>query len=248
MKVLIIEDEPMASRRLEFMLQEIRNNVQVLAKLESIASSVHWFRNNPPPDLILLDIHLADGDAFDLLEQVQIESPVVFTTAYDEYAIKAFRVQAVDYLLKPLKRAELEKALEKVELATRTKIDFNQLRVAFQEASRTRRFMVHQGQHIVVIDQEAVAYFYTEHKNLFLVGFDGKRYILNDSLENLEKTLPEKDFFRINRQFIIQLKAIKTMFPESRSRLKVVLNPPIEIETIVSTERSPKFKQWLLGA
>ena len=248
MKVLLIEDELAAARRLTKIVQEIDPGVEVLDCLDSIEHSLNWLVENPTPDLILMDIHLADGSSFEIFQHVRINSPVIFITAYDQYAIQAFKVNAVDYLLKPIKREELEEALARVKrLRKKEQIDYEQLAQAMQQGSWNKRFLIRIGQNFRVIELKEAAYFYTESKITFLIARGGKRYPLDYSLEKLEELLPADQYFRINRQFIVGIEAIQEMYSVSKSRVKLVLDPPSNMDTIVSTERSPVFKKWLTG-
>ncbi len=247
-KVLIIEDEEAAARRLEKLVIKIEPEAKVLAKIDSVEAAIAWLEEKPAPDLIFMDIHLADGSSFEIFEHVHIVCPVIFTTAYDQYAIQAFRVSAVDYLLKPIKREELQAAIQKYQQRAQSSlVDYSRLAKSLQSDAHTRRFLIKIGQHIRMVDVSEAAYFYTENKITFLVDKEGKRYPLDYSLEKLEEILDARQFFRVNRQMIIALHAIEEMFAYSKSRVKVVLNPPADTEVIVSTERSPHFKKWLVG-
>lgn len=250
MDVLIIEDEQAAARRLEKQILAIRSEAHILSKLDSIESALDWFSAHPMPDLVLLDIHLADGASFEIFNHTQITCPIIFTTAYDQYAIQAFRVNAVDYLLKPIKPEELAGALEKVRnrnTSMAQPLDYQKLSKALRVDTYSRRFLVKIGQSIKVIDVAEAAYFYTEDKITFVNTKDCKRYPVDYSLEKLEELLDPRLFFRINRQIIVGLDAIKEMYTYSKSRVKIELEPPSDFEVIVSTERSPHFKKWLVG-
>ena len=252
MKILIVEDENAAARRLEKLLSEVAPEAIVLQRLDSVEASVLWLRNNPHPDLILLDIHLADGASFEIFEHVRVSCPVIFTTAYDEYALKAFKVNAVDYLLKPIKTNELAAALDKYQrLFRNTSPDYSALLETLRKQDGQnflRRMLIRFGSSIKLVDMSDAAYFYTKDKITFLVTRStGKRFPVDYPLDKLEGLLDDKVFFRINRQFIINVAAIKEMHPYSKSRVKVELEHPIDLETIVSTERSAEFKKWLVG-
>ncbi len=248
MKVWIIEDEATAARRLEKVLHEIDESVEILARLDSIEATLNWVDQHPLPDLLFMDIHLADGACFEIFEHLKIDKPIVFTTAYDQYAIQAFKVNAIDYLLKPIKRQELEQALDKYRLLQeKAQIDYQKLASIIQKDPPSKRFLIRVGQHIKIIDLSEAAYFYTVDKITFVITWDGKRYPLDQSLEKLEEMLGAHQFFRINRQFIIHVQAIREMYAYSKSRVKLSLHPPCDLETIVSTERSPYFKKWLQG-
>lgn len=253
MKVLIIEDENAAARRLEKLLTELDPAILVLEKLDTVEMAVTWLQSNPQPDLIFLDIHLADGSSFDIFEHVSITCPVIFTTAYDEYALQAFKVNAVDYLLKPIKNSELAAALEKYKqvFGAAKNADYSSLLDSLrrQEGSNhLRRMLIRFGSAIKLVDMADAAYFYTKDKITFLVvRSTGKRFPVDYPLDKLAIMLDPGTFFRINRQFIVNVAAIKEMHPYSKSRVKVDLDPPIDLETIVSTERSAEFKKWLVG-
>ncbi|MCC6411035.1 MAG: response regulator transcription factor [Saprospiraceae bacterium] len=253
MKALIVEDENAAARRLEKLLLEINPGMVVLQRLDSVETAVAWLQNNPAPDLMFLDIQLADGSSFDIFEHVNISCPVVFTTAFDEYALQAFKVHAIDYLLKPIKSNELAAALEKYNrLYPAPAPDYNALMDSLRKtgaAKYLRRMLIKLGNSIKLVDMADAAYFYTKDKITFLVNKStGKRFPVDYPLDKLENMLDPDVFFRINRQFIVNIHGIKEMQPYSKSRVKVVLEPHTDQETIVSTERSADFKRWLVGS
>ena len=200
-----------------------------------------------------LDIHLADGASFDIFEHVQITCPVIFITAYDEYALQAFKVNAVDYLLKPIKSSELAVALEKYQKVFKPAQapDFTALLATLksqQETNYLQRMLIRLGHSLKLVDLADAAYFYTKDKITFLITrSNGKRYPVDYPLDKLENMLDKKVFFRINRQFIVNVASIREMHPYSKSRVKVEMDPPTDIDTIVSTERSAEFKRWLVG-
>lgn len=249
MKVLIVEDEPAAARRLRKLLQEVDADTEVLDQLDSIESTLQWLNDHELPDLLLLDIHLADGSSFEIFQHHRVECPVIFITAYDQYAIEAFKHNTVDYLLKPVKRPELEKALTKYRRwrPSGRQIDYARLAEAMRQEEYQKRFLIRFGQNIRIVSIEEIAYFYTQDKITFLNTFSNKRYPVDYSLEKLEEMIDPAVFFRINRQFIININAIDEMYAYSKSRVKIELNPPCDQKTVVSTERSPVFKKWLVG-
>jgi two-component system LytT family response regulator len=248
MKVLIIEDEITAARRLKNLVTKINPDIEILDQLDSIESVLNWMENNELPDLIFMDIHLADGSSFEIFNHIQIEKPVIFTTAYDVYAIQAFQVNAVDYILKPIKEEQLKMALDKYyKYHKKKKIDYQKVVQSLQQPSDEKRFLIRLGHSIRLVDIKDVAYFYTKDKITFLVTNSGKRYPVDYSLEKLDEIANPKKFFRINRQFIINIDAIKEMISYSKSRVKIELTPNCDLEMIVSTERSPLFKKWLIG-
>ena len=262
MQILIIEDESAAVRRLEKLLGDAAPEATVLARLDSVESAVLWLQNNPQPDLILLDIHLADGASFEIFQHVKVTAPVIFTTAYDEYALQAFKVNAVDYLLKPIKANELAAAIEKFRRVFSSTIeraseppstpDYSALLDTLRRQENTpnylRRMLIRFGSSIKLVDMSDAAYFYTKDKITFVVTRStAKRYPADHPLDRLEMLLDPAVFFRINRQVIINVQAIREMHPYSKSRVKIELDPPTDIETVVSAERSAEFKRWLVG-
>ncbi len=252
MKVLIIEDEEPASLRLKKLLTEIEPDAKVLDILVSVRSSVEWLSSHSAPDLILMDINLADGSSFEIFSQIKVEAPVIFITAFDEFAIKAFKVNSVEYLLKPVKKEEFVSALNKYKRLYSTKEAIPDLKMLVDTLKNKqepfkKRFLIRYGEHIKTIDIGQVAYFYTEEKINFLKTKDNHTFPLDYNLDKLETMLDPENFFRINRQFIINIDAIEEMFSFSKSRVKVKLNPPTDMDTIVSTDRSPHFKEWLSG-
>ena len=252
MKILLIEDEEAAAARMQKLLRQVAPESQVVAVTDSIESSVNWLRQNPAPDLIFSDIHLADGSSFEIFKEVEVTAPVIFTTAFDQYALEAFKVNSIDYLLKPVKLAELEKSLEKwkkLRPQPGPALDYQQLINALKPAQPTyqKRLVIRYGPHIKTVEVADVAYFLTQEKITFLNTFGNKKLPVDFTLDELENMLDPAIFFRINRQFIINVNAIGNMTSYSKSRVKIDLNPPSEIETIVSTERSATFKNWLTG-
>ncbi len=251
MTILIIEDEEPAFKRLQKMLKDIEPDHQLVDQIVSVSSAIKWFAENESPDLILSDIQLSDGISFDIFKQVEITCPIIFITAYDQYAVEAFKVNSIDYLLKPVKKEELEKAVTKFKSRAAVNptpaIDINKLLQSLQPAGTEykKRFVVRYGEHIKTIDTEEVVYFYTEDKATFLCTKDGRRFVVDFNLDTLDSVLDPKLFFRINRQYIIGIHSIAEMFAYSKSRVLIKLNPPSKHETIVSTERSADFKHWL---
>ena len=247
MKVLIIEDEQLAAERLYDLLLELDPAFEVVGILDSIETTVEWLCENPMPDLLFFDIHLADGNSFKIFQHVKITKPVIFTTAYDKYAIDAFQVNAIDYLLKPVKRPALQKAVEKYkEWSKPTDLDYTKLQSMMSDKLLEKRFLIRFGQTMKVVDINEVAYFYTSDKITFLVTKKGKRYPIDYSLEQLMNITDPRKFFRANRQFVVHIEAIGEMFSHSKSRVKIILHPPCEFDVVVSSERSPLFKKWLV--
>jgi len=252
MRVLIIEDEMAASKRLQKMVAELMPDAVFADTLESIAAAVDWFKKNEQPDLVFADIHLADGQSFQIFKEVKIECPIIFTTAYDQYALEAFKHNSIHYLLKPIKKEELAEAIakfQKMQTSSKPNLDFEKLIAAFKQPAPAYkdRFIIRFGEHIKTVETIDIAYFYTENKANYAIMKDGKRYPIDHNLDELEQLINPKNFFRINRQFIIGYSAITEMVSYSKSRVLIKLNPPSKLETIVSTERSAAFKSWLAG-
>ncbi len=249
MKAIIIEDEKFAAERLEKMIHELDKDIQVIAKLGSVEDSVKWFSNNSC-DLIFLDIQLSDGISFSIFDQLTIKTPIIFTTAYDQYAIKAFNLNSISYLLKPVRKDELEESLEKYNnLKAALSIDFESLLAGIQgkNVDYKKRFLIQVGDKLKKIETNDIAYFYALEKNVFIKTYQNKSIALDYTLDALEDILNPEQFFRINRKYIVNMDAISEMIAYSRGRVKLNLNPPVddELETIVSIERSPKFKSWI---
>ncbi len=250
MKVIIIEDEKLAANHLEKMITKYDPAIEVLAKLESVEDSIEWFTNNANPDLIFLDIHLDDGLSFSIFEKVKVNSPIIFTTAYDEYAIKAFKMKSIDYLLKPIMPEELYHAIDKYKEWKKPEggsIDMQSLvdLISKKEPVYKSRFSIAVGEKIKSVGIEQVAYFYSTQGITFLVTYDNLHYPIDLSLEQLGEQLDPKDFFRINRQFLIKLKSIRHVHVYPKSRLKIELNPPYDGEIFVSIDKVTRFKAWL---
>lgn len=243
MKIVIIEDEKPAARLLKRKVENL--NCEVIALLSSVTESIEWFLSNEHPDLVLVDIQLSDGLSFEIFEQVEIKSSVIFTTAYDEYALKAFKLNSIDYLLKPIDENELKAAIEKF-LSLQNKTVFNQQNLNnIYPSNFKKRFVVKTGNIIKIIDVNDIECFYSAFKSSFLTTNESRSFTLDDSLENIEKEVSTNDFFRVNRQFLINLKAIKEISIYSNSRLKISLNNYKEEEIIVSREKVQAFKEWI---
>lgn len=250
MKILIIEDEKPAADRLIKMIQEIDPTAELLGTLVSIKSSVEWFLKNKAPDLVMMDINLSDGQSFEIFSMVKVDAPVIFITAYDEHALQAFKVNSIDYLLKPVKPEELRKAFEKLKslsLLNLKQMEMMLTQIGGRNKEYQRRMVIRFGDTIKMVEINDVAYFYTEDKINYLCTSGNLRYPIDHNLDELESLLDPAQFFRINRQFIINITAIDKMLAWSKSRVKVLLKPITNEDTIVSTERSPHFKEWLTG-
>ncbi|UZO80335.1 LytTR family DNA-binding domain-containing protein [Aquimarina sp. ERC-38] len=250
MNVLIIEDEKPAARRLQRMLANLGISKTIL--LHSVKESIEWFLNNEHPNLILLDIQLSDGLSFEIFDQVTINSAIIFTTAYDEYALRAFKLNSIDYLLKPIDDEELEAAIQKYQnQATPVNtlhMDFKEIRKLLNqpaEPTYKRRFTVKVGQHLKIIAVQDIECFYSENKGTYLHTKNGRNYLLDVTLDALEGQLNPQNFFRINRKFYVHLDAIKDIISYTNSRLQLKLNSYQEAEVIVARDRVKSFKEWL---
>ena len=251
MTTIIIEDEKPAARLLQRKLEKLEIKVDVM--LHSVEDSIEWFSTNIHPDLIFLDIQLSDGLSFEIFEKVNIKSAVIFTTAYDEYALKAFKLNAIDYLLKPIDEEDLRTAISKFrsgfsENKNTTQLDFEQIKKMFQNPTEKvfkSRFTIKIGQHLKIISIEEIECFFSENKGTYIHTFDNRNYLIDTTLEILEQDLDPKIFYRISRKFIIPLQSIKEILLFSNSRLKVILPSYKEEEVIVSREKVADFKNWL---
>ena len=251
-RALIIEDEPAAARRLEKMILISDPSIRIIDKLDSVSAAVRWFKTHPAPDLVFLDINLGDGLSFGIFDEIDVQCPVIFTTAYDEYAIKAFKVNSIDYLLKPIRQEELDFSIEKFrKQAGYRKDEIQQNFKNMLESLKTpedkwkKRFVVSFGDKIRAIETDAIAWFMVMEKSTWLVTRENNSYGINYSLEQLEELLDPSKFIRVNRKFIVGFSAITSMYAYSRSRVKLQLQPEPSEEVIVSTDRSSGFKQWL---
>ena len=240
MKVLIIEDEQYAADKLERQLQKIDQTVTILSKLDSVESSVKWLKENRA-DLIFLDIYLGDSNSFKIFEQITVKTPIIFTTAYDQYAVEAFKVNSIDYLLKPISQRDLERA------NAIAGIDYLKIAEMLHnnEPNYQKRFMVYSADKIKTIEKEHVAYFMAEGKYCYLYSKDNHQYLIDFTLDKLDKALDPDEFFRINRQFFINIKSINQMHTYPKGRVKIDLLPANNKEAIVSIERAGDFKKWL---
>ena len=252
MKTLIIEDETAAAVNLRALLSEVEPSIEVLEVLESVAESVDYLRSNPTPELIFMDIHLADGDSFKIFKHVEVNCPIIFTTAYDQYALDAFKVNSIDYLLKPIAPTDLRRALEKLHrlsapernsMIERTKVMATEPRQASQNV-----FLVQVRDRIRPLKTEEVAYFYTCDERVTAHTFAGEELVIDRTLEALSGVLNEEEFYRANRQFIVARKALKDISVWFGSRLALNLSVETPERIIISKARVPKFKKWLTGA
>jgi len=251
MRSIIIEDEEFAARRLQNMILQCDNTIKIEAILSSVKESVAWLKSNQEPDLIFLDIHLDDDLSFSIFDNVKIQSNIIFTTAYDEYAMKAFKHKSIDYLLKPINQSELNQSIEKYKNWNRENkmnIDPIELRkLLVPQPAYRERFSVSVGEKLKTIKVEDIAYFFSTSGITFIVMNDKKQYSIDLSLDTLIEQLNPRDFFRINRQYLLRLSAITHVHIFPKSRLKVELNPSPNEEVFVSIDKVPNFKRWMDG-
>jgi len=250
MNVIIIEDEKPSARRLQRMLDAL--DVKANTMLHSVEESINWFQNNKHPDLIFLDIQLSDGLSFEIFETIEIKSAIIFTTAYDEYALQAFKLNSIDYLLKPIDEDDLAIAVKKYrEHAPQTQavtLDFNDIKkllVNPLDREYKKRFSIKVGQHLKLINIDEIECFYSENKGTYVHTTGGRNYLLDTTLEHLADELEPQTFFRINRKFFVNINAIKDMVSYTNSRLQIKLKSYDEQEVVVARERVKDFKMWL---
>jgi len=252
MKILLIEDEKLAAEKLQNLLAELSPNCEIIDIKDSVDGSLEWLQQNPVPDLIICDIHLTDGLCFNIFTQHQVTCPIIFATAYDKYALQAFEVNSIDYLLKPIQKERLEKALEKYsQLSVSKTDDQTELYHQFQNLLKQRnknykaRFLCKLGNKIKSVPTESIAYFYSQNKMTFLVDKNNQRLPVNNTLDEIDQMIDPDHFFRVNRKFISHFDAIHEIHPYFKGRLKLKLSPAIDEDIVVSTEKSPVFKAWL---
>lgn len=252
MNILIIEDEPEAAIRLSKLLKDLRPDVCIVASVDSVKGTVKWINENASPDLVFMDIQLADGLSFEIFEKVDINVPVIFTTAYNEYALKAFKVNSIDYILKPLDKDEVAAAFEKYENLTgrqahsRDKM-IDSIGAAMRMLTKRykERFVTKVGEHLRSIEVSDILYFYSLEKTSFAVTPDGRKHVLDFTLDQLEALVDPSRFFRVNRKYIVALTAIRDMISHTNSRLKLSLKSSDDDDIVVARERVQEFKDWL---
>lgn len=250
MKILIIEDEPRAAASLEKMILEVKPGASVIGKCQSIASSVKLLSGSMQPDLIFMDIQLGDGLSFDIFKQVNVAAPVIFCTAFDEYSIEAFKQNGIDYILKPFSREDIEKALAKVDHISRfyqsnIQPDFRELIVRLSEPAGKTSFLVFHQQKYITIPTEHIAYFYVQHNATCIMCFDQREYVINLSLDQVALQVAKLQFFRVNRQYLVNFKAIKQVEPFFMRKLFVKLVFDTKEKILVNKEKAPKLLAWM---
>lgn len=257
MKVLIIEDEELAVKKLRKTLNAVDESAEVVGVADSIRSSVNWLQNNPSPDLILMDIELCDGQSFEIFDKVEVKSTVIFTTSYDEFALKAFKVNSVDYLLKPVQKDDLHVAIEKYKKLKTLYKDANEspvfnienlvkeLQQKMQGKEYRKRFLVKQAQKLVSIETDQIAYFYSDGRLNFFKTFDNKKFVVDYTMDELEEMLDPEKYFRISRSFYVSINSVDQIHDYFGNRLMLYLKPQVDKEALVSRERVSDFKRWL---
>lgn len=245
MRVLIIEDETAAAQNLTAILKQEAPEMEIITILESVEESIEWLQSNPHPDLLFMDIHLADGDSFRILDRVEVSAPIIFTTAYDQYALDAFRVNSIDYLLKPINAEDLHRALKKLARLSGLERKEYSSRVQQMAKQNEETFLIHVRDKIIPLHRDRIAFCYTANERVMAFDYDGNAYPIDRTLEALQAVLPESDFFRANRQFIVARRAVKeiTVWFGSRLSLSLVVETPERI--VISKARVPEFKAWL---
>jgi two-component system, LytTR family, response regulator LytT len=252
MKILIVEDEDLAVKKLQKTLAAVDQSAMVVGVAESIRSTVEWLKSNPTPDLILMDIELADGQSFEIFNLFEVQSPVIFTTSYDEYALKAFKVNSVDYLLKPIQKDELEAALNKLQkLRGVEKQELNldnlikELQQKLQPKEFRKRFLVKNGQKLVSIEVDDIAYFFSDGRLNFFKTKDNKKFVVDYTMDELDEMLNPEEFFRISRSFYVSIESIDKIDDYFGNRLILQLHPSVDKEALVSREKVSDFKKWM---
>jgi DNA-binding LytR/AlgR family response regulator len=248
-RILIIEDEAHAANRLEKLIKEIEPDCELLAIIDSVKGAVEWFSKNPSPDLVMLDIQLGDGMSFEIFRKVNIDAFVIFTTAYDQYAIKAFELNSIDYLLKPVDKDRLKLSLEKFHQlkhrSNKNEIESMLEKLLSLQENFKKRFIVAAGENLKRIETNEIAYFYSMEKASFICTYANRHYAIEYTLDALEDLLNPDEFFRVNRQYLVNHNAIQSISLFSKSRLKLKLNPEAITEVMVSSTRTPQFRKWL---
>lgn len=249
MKIVIIEDEVVASKILQKLISEVRDDFDVEVVLQTVEDSIEWFSNHPSPDLVFMDIHLADGSSFSIFDKVEISAPIIFTTAYNEYALDAFEVNSIDYLLKPINKARLTKAIQKFDNIGHRQDNSKMIKdlldtLSEKENKKKTHFLISHKDKLLPLAVEDIAYMYADMKIAKAVTFDGNTYTLEYSLDELMKNLDPKNFFRINRQYILSHASIKDLSIWFVGKLVVNLKVPTDEKIFVSKNRVSDFKRW----
>lgn len=244
MTVIIIEDELPARAKLVSMLKSINPNIQVAAQLGSVKESLEWLKSNPEPEMAFVDIQLSDDHSFEIFKKHSVKFPVIFTTAYDKYLLESFEFNAIDYLLKPITEEKLKRSLDKIQKLEQHFLQGNILKLLQHQTSNAKtRIVARKGTEFIALNLDESAYFFTEHKIVFVRDFQGRQMIVDKNLAELEEILNKETFFRINRKIIANIKAIERFKPDN-GKIQVFLKPEIKEEVHVSKETAPDFRKW----
>jgi DNA-binding LytR/AlgR family response regulator len=244
MKVIIIEDELPAQAKLEEMLRKLKPDATVMAKLGSVKESVQWLSQNGHPDLAFVDIQLSDDHSFEIFRKIVIDFPVIFTTAYDKYLMDSFEFNSIDYLLKPITEDRLQQSLNKIKKLEEHFLKGGLLKLINPTTQPSSRIVGRKGAEFIAVSMNEVAYFYTEHKVVFAREFSGRQLIIDKTMAELESIVPSKDFFRLNRKYLAQAKAIDRFKPDN-GKIQIFLKPETKEEICVSKETAPTFREWI---
>lgn len=259
MRILIVEDEDLAVKKIQKTLSSVDSDAEITGITDSIKSTVEWLQQNPQPDLILMDIELADGQSFEIFNLVDVKSPVVFTTSYDEYALKAFKVNSIDYLLKPVQKDELQNALNKYKKIKDTYADtpaadnrdmsldslVKELQRKLQPKEYRKRFLVKHTQKLVSIEIDEIAYFFSDGRLNFFKTTDNRKFVVDYTMDELEDMLDPQQYFRISRSFYVSVNSIDKIDDYFGNRLILQLKPAVDKEALVSREKVTDFKKWM---
>ncbi|MFT3679883.1 MAG: LytTR family DNA-binding domain-containing protein [Ferruginibacter sp.] len=251
MKILIVEDEELAVKKLQKTLAAVDSTAEIIGTTDSIKSTAEWLQDNAAPDLILMDIELADGQSFEIFNLTEVKSPVIFTTSYDEYALKAFKVNSVDYLLKPIQKEELEAALNKFKKMKAAAADINldslvkELQQKLQPKEFRKRFLVKHAQKLVSIEIDEIAYFFSDGRLNFFKTTDNRKFVVDYTMDELDDMLDPEKYFRISRSFYVSINSIEKIDDYFGNRLILSLKPALDKEALVSREKVTEFKKWM---
>ena len=249
MNILIVEDEILSAQKLARFIQNYNPTYQILSILDSVEDTAYYLQNEPLPDLIFLDIHLADGNSFEIFKKVEVLTPIIFATAYDEYALSAFQLNSVDYILKPINQEQINKSLDKFfqlkDSLQSQAFNYRELAQMLQPQHYKERFMVKYQNKIISLDISEVACFFADQGITCLLTFNQEKFVIDYTLDELENMLNPKDFFRANRKYVLAIQAISEVHPYFKGRLKVLTSPQLSDEILISNQRANKFKDWL---
>ena len=254
MKTILIEDEPLVAKDLQKLIQKIAPELTIVTILESLKSSIAYFKSHPEPDLLFMDVQLSDGVSFDLLKEIQIKCPIIFTTAYDEYAIRAFKLNSIDYLLKPIDKSELSTAIEKFkkihaapndDFKRQLQLMIHNIGLSQETKTYKERFVAHSGKSYILIDYKNIAYF-VKDTLIYIVTKDKQQFVTDfQTMEEIEELLNPDYFYRANRQIILQADFVESFKTNSYGKLEVKLKSPVNITADISREKAQAFKKWV---